>query len=146
MAANGARIMTGKRIQPTLSMTKPASCDQSMPMPVGDTTWRKAHILDPLMQITTLPGGQALRARFEPKYKLAMKTGTIDDGAGRESEMLMFTFGQFANGAFVPGHSVSGFLSIRSAKDATGDEMVKGDLAKRIMPILAKYLDRQKAQ
>ena len=50
----------------------------------------------------------------------SIRSGTIDDGMGtraRESEMLMFTIGRYNPGTgFVPGQSISGFLSIRSSK------------------------------
>jgi hypothetical protein len=73
-----------------------------------------------------------------------MKTGTIDDGMGdraRESEMLMFTIGRYSDAAgFLPGQSISGFLSIRSSKMASGDPIVKGDLMRALMPSLVRYL------
>jgi hypothetical protein len=75
---------------------------------------------------------------------IAMKTGTIDDGTGTgamESEMLMFTIGRYdSSQGFVPGRSISGFISIRSAKKVEGAEMVKGELARRLIPVLARYL------
>lgn len=151
MATNFARITMGKKVQPTLSMTaKPIKID--MPAPINSFSWRKAHLLDPLFQITTIPADDVATIRTtvaDGGYRIAMKTGTIDDGMGdqaMESEMLMFTMGRFSDSSgFVPGHCVSGFFSIRSSKQAEGDVMVKGDLIKRIMPILVNYLKRLEA-
>jgi hypothetical protein len=148
MAANFARITTGKKIQPTLSIAaKPIKED--MPAPISSFTWRNAHIIGPLTQITTIPSADVTQIRAtvaKGGYRIAMKTGTIDDGMGKkamESEMLMFTVGRYnENFGFVPGQSISGFFSIRSAKRAEGDVMVKGDLIKRVMPILTAYLKR----
>lgn len=148
MAANFARITTGKKIQPTLSIAaKPIKED--MPAPISSFEWRSAHIISPLTQITTIPGVDVTEIRANVAkggYRIAMKTGTIDDGMGKkamESEMLMFTVGKYNdNFGFVPGQSISGFFSIRSAKRAEGDVMVKGDLIKRVMPILTAYLKR----
>ena len=148
MAANFARITTGKKIQPTLStIAKPIKDD--MPAPLNSFAWRSAHIIGPLTQITTIPSADVSEIRStvsKAGYRIAMKTGTIDDGMGKkamESEMLMFTVGKYSELiGFVPGQSISGFFSIRSAKRAEGDVMIKGDLIKRVMPILTSYLKR----
>ncbi len=146
MATNAARIMTGVKIQPTLSgdakrITEP------MPTPISDfAKWRRPRILEPLMHISTIPKEylDRIHASLPGNYRIAMKTGTIDDGAikdSMESEMLMFTIGAYsdANG-FVSGHCVSGFISIRSSKKAEGDDMIKGDLAAKVIPILVAHL------
>ncbi len=146
MATNAARIMTGMKVQPTLSGTaKPAT--EKMPTPISDfSRWRKPRILEPLMHITTIPREylDRIHGALPGNYRIAMKTGTIDDGATKgamESEMLMFTVGQYSEvTGFIPGHCVSGFLSIRSSKKAEGDDMIKGDLAARIIPILVAHL------
>ncbi len=152
MATNFARIMTGKKVQPTLS-AQTASESSDMPSPIKGLPWRKAHLINPLLEITTIPAEVVAVIRSTVSkggYRIAMKTGTIDDGMGSEameSEMLMFTVGQFSDASgFVPGRSISGFFSIRSAKRAEGDVMVKGDLIKRVMPILVSYLKRLESQ
>ncbi len=151
MAANFARIITGKKVQPTLSTTAPP-IREDMPAPINSFVWRKAHLIAPLLEITTIPAEDVAEIRAtvaKAGYRIVMKTGTIDDGMGKkamESEMLMFTVGKYDESTgFVPGHCVSGFFSIRSAKKAEGDVMVKGDLIKRVMPILVGYLKRTDA-
>ncbi len=148
MATNFARITTGQKVQPTMS-TVPNKVKETMPSPIDKFDWRKAHLINPLMQITTIPAEDLAKIRSTVSgggYRIAMKTGTIDDGMGQnamESEMLMFTIGRFSESTgFEPGHCVSGFLSIRSSKEAEGDVMVKGDLIKRVMPVLVSYLKR----
>jgi hypothetical protein len=124
-----------------------------MPSPLNSAAWRKAHILGPLLEITTIPSDDVREIRAtvaNAGYRIAMKTGTIDDGMGKramESEMLMFTVGKYNDATgFQPGHCISGFFSIRSAKKAEGDVMIKGDLIKRVMPILVAYLQRSAKQ
>jgi hypothetical protein len=148
MAANFARITTGKKVQPTMS-TIATPIKAEMPAPLNSAEWRKAHILGPLLEITTIPVEDVTKIRSAVStagYRIAMKTGTIDDGMGKkamESEMLMFTVGKYNDATgFVPGKCISGFFSIRSAKRAEGDVMIKGDLIKRVMPILVSYLKR----
>lgn len=148
MAANFARITTGKKVQPTLSTIATPIKDQ-MPAPLNSASWRKDHILAPLLEITTIPAEDITQIRSTVStagYRIAMKTGTIDDGMGKrayESEMLMFTLGKYEESSgFIPGKCVSGFFSIRSAKKAEGDVMIKGDLIKRVVPILVGYLKR----
>ena|GEM_PF-4207241 len=151
MAVNGARIMTGVRVEPTLDATADSKFAK-MPWPISDFKgWREPHLLSPLQQISTMPAADAAAVRAAAAgsgYRIAMKTGTIDDGSkseAMESEMLMFTVGSYNNETgFVPGKSVSGFLSIRSSKLMEGQEMIKGDLARAVIPILVDYLNRQK--
>jgi hypothetical protein len=146
MATNAARIMTGMKVQPTLSGdAKPAKTP--MPSPINNfSRWRRPRILEPLMHITTIPQEYLakIHSALPANYRIAMKTGTIDDGAlknSMESEMLMFTVGEYSETTgFVPGHCVSGFISIRSSKKAEGDDMVKGDLAARVIPIVVAHL------
>ncbi len=152
MAANFARLTTGKKVQPTLS-TNATPIKEAMPAPLNTFAWRKAHLLNPLFEITTIPADDVAEIRAtvaKAGYRIAMKTGTIDDGMGKkamESEMLMFTVGKYDEATgFAPGHSISGFFSIRSAKRAEGDVMVKGDLIKRSMPILVGFLKRMEIQ
>lgn len=148
MAANFARITTGMKVQPTLSIdAEPIKA--TMPAPIKAFAWRREHLIGPLMQITTIPAADVAEIRSTVSnggYRIAMKTGTIDDGMGKramESEMLMFTVGKYSDSTgFFPGKCISGFFSIRSAKRAEGDVMVKGDLIKRVMPILVNYLKR----
>jgi len=150
MAVNGARIMTGVKVQPTLNDGDQTKFSK-MPAPISDFKgWRQPHLLGPLQAITTMPGADAAAIRAAAAasgYRIAMKTGTIDDGATdnpMESEMLMFTVGAYNNEfGFVPGHCVSGFLSIRSSKQMEGADMVKGDLARKVIPILISYLNRK---
>jgi hypothetical protein len=147
MATNAARIMTGRAILPTISGVTPKAASP-MPAPLSDTAWREKNLLAPLFNITTLGSdGDEVRAMAaRAGYRIAMKTGTIDDGrkeGARESEMLMFTIGRYdAATGFQPDHSVSGFLSIRSSKLADGEDMVKGELVKKLMPIVIRHLKR----
>lgn len=146
MAANAARIMTGMKVQPTLSSAaKPVK--EPMPAPISEfAAFRRPRILEPLMNISTIPAEYLakIHAALPAGYRIAMKTGTIDDGAlhgAMESEMLMFTLGPYSESSgFVAGKCVSGFLSIRSSKRAEGDDMIKGDLAARVIPILVSHL------
>ncbi|HWD37612.1 MAG TPA: hypothetical protein VG944_02105, partial [Fimbriimonas sp.] len=148
MSVNAARLMTGKKVMATFG--DPPQKVADMPWPISDFKgWREPHLLAPLQAITTIPAADAGAIRSavaSAGYRIAMKTGTIDDGAGKhsmESEMLMFTIGRWDESrGFVPGQSISGFLSIRSAKATNGEEMIKGDLARRIVPILVAYLRR----
>jgi len=146
MATNAARIMTGMKVQPTLScLAKPAK--DSMPAPISNfSEFRRPRILEPLMNISTIPAEYLakIHAALPAGYRIAMKTGTIDDGSAEgamESEMLMFTVGPYSDATgFVADKCLSGFLSIRSSKKAEGDDMIKGDLAARVIPILVAHL------
>lgn len=152
MAVNGARIMTGKRVNATFDANAVAT-QSEMPAPLKDQKWREAHILAPLQNITTMGSdGTEIRALAGAAgYSIAMKTGTIDDGMGknsRESEMLMFTLGRYSPATgFAPGQSISGFLSIRSSKMSHGGQpIIKGDLMKLLMPTLTRYLASHRAK
>ena len=146
MATNIARVTTGLKVTPTFN-AQAKQTQTPMPAPVKSFKWRRDRIIDPLSNITTIPREylQRIRSSLPAGYRIAMKTGTIDDGGGKnamESEMLMFTVGAYipATG-FVPGRSVSGFVSIRSSKKAVGDDMVKGDLVVRAIPIIIAHLN-----
>jgi hypothetical protein len=143
MAANVARITTGRTVTATLCGVKPPA-PGSMPAPLNDQKWREAHLLNPLSQITTFTAAKDLYAKARSAgLRLVMKTGTIDDGVAgprsRESEMLMFTLGKYGAKGFVPGRTVSGFVSIRSSKSEHG-EMVKSVLLERLIPIVIGYV------
>jgi hypothetical protein len=148
MATNVARITTGMKVTPTFD-AKAEAMKTPMPSPVKTFKWRQERILDPLSNISTIPREylDKIHAALPAGYRIAMKTGTIDDGGGKnamESEMLMFTVGAYnPSTGFVAGHCVSGFVSIRSSKKAVGDDMVKGDLVVRVLPVIVSHLRKQ---
>lgn len=141
MAANMARITSGVRVQPTLRADKKPET-AAMPAPISSTAWRQANLLSPLLSITTLDNATAVRQAVERHgYRIAMKTGTIDDSQGMDSEMLMFTIGPYTSEkGFDAARSVSGFLSVRSSKPSEGRDYVKGALAERVVKIIADHL------
>lgn len=146
MATNAARLATGLKVQPTLSATINAKAPE-MPKPLNGAAWRKEHLLEPMQHITTLSDTSFLDGVHAAGYQMAMKTGTIDDGAdknARESEMLLFTIGRYGANGFDPAHSISGFLSIRSSKSADQHDAVKADVVKRVVPLLLEYMKRRK--
>lgn len=148
MATNMARISTGRAVRPTLSTTS-AAATPAMPAPLDTMSWREAHLLKPLSEISTLSGADRLYAKAASAgFRLVMKTGTIDDGvqgpSSRESEMLMFTLGEFGSEGFVKGRTISGYISIRASKSESG-EMVKSELVSRILPLLFDHLKQTKA-
>ena len=140
MASCAARLSTGRRVMPTLSAAE-AEPPAPLPGPIGDARWRRAHIEGPLLASTTLSGQAAIRAGLPKGIALLMKTGTIDDGYGRENEMLLFTIGPHGESGFDPARSLSGFLSIRSARPSGGAQ-VKADLLKAVLPALLEALAR----
>lgn len=143
MASNMARISTGRAVRPTLS-TEKAKDPASLPAPLSEMDWREAHLMRPLSQITTLSNGSRLYGMASAAgLRLVMKTGTIDDGvqgaSSRESEMLMFTLGEYGAKGFVKGRTISGYISMRASKAESG-EMVKSELVSRVLPVLIQHL------
>lgn len=148
MSANMARITTGYQVRPTFS-TEAVATPAEMPTPLNNQTWREAHLLAPLGEISTLSGAPGMyEAARAAGFRLVMKTGTIDDGvrgpSSKESEMLMFTVGEYGAKGFVKGRTISGYISIRASK-SEGGEMVKSELVSRVLPVLIAHLKETKA-
>jgi hypothetical protein len=144
MAAMAARLSTGRVVIPTWRADA-ATVTTKVAGPIGDDAWRRTHLETPLLNSTTMSGLAAIRARLRARgYALWLKTGTIDDGAGQESEIVFFTVGRYDNDGFVPGASLSGYATIRAARSG-GVSMVKDDFFRAVLPSLERRLEAKSA-
>ncbi|MDX2066011.1 MAG: hypothetical protein SFX74_09740 [Fimbriimonadaceae bacterium] len=144
MAAMAARLTTGRAVMPTWRADA-APVKETIPGPIGNDAWRRAHLETPLLNSTTMSGIAAIRGQLRAKgYSLWLKTGTIDDGAGQESEIVFFTIGRRNARGFMPGSTLSGYATIRAARSA-GLAMVKDDFVRAVLPSLVRRLDAKSA-
>ncbi len=159
-ANNFARLTVGRTIALTFRPDAPPA-PISTALTYGDEQWRRRHLLKPLGEITTLVAAtgridlddyQTWRGDSEgntvrPGLRIVMKTGTVDDDAGWESELLTFTIGQYGTSGWVPGQTVTGALNIRAARPSrragTVSPQVRGDVFLKILPIIKDLLGKR---
>jgi len=151
LAEAAARLATGQRVFAQLENAR-VIATQTMPAPLGRSTWRVANIITPMQFVGEEGTGQSLSGRIAlpPQYKAIYKTGTILEGNGnRESETLIFVIGRWENEGFVKGESVAGTLYMERSKNknrlAADGDMKKFDLAAPLLNEILKYL-RDKAR
>jgi hypothetical protein len=107
-----------------------------MPSPISNAEWREKALFGPLEQVHISGTAASIDVDFKG-YRAIMKTGTL--GEKIDSESLMFTIGKFAHGAFIRGHTVTGYFFMRDTN--TGGNMLKFSLADQVLPIVVDYLD-----
>lgn len=153
MAQSYARLITGKRVEATLSRRKTKVSFAAMPYPVSDADWRERRLLKPMEGVAGLPGGTAygsltaLQSELRGHHiRLLLKTGTVqnrDRYPGErgvpDSETLAIVMGKTNAKGFVPGLTVTGYLFMEDAK--TGSAMRKFGVAAPLIRRMAAYLD-----
>jgi hypothetical protein len=139
MAESISRLATGARVRAHIEAAPPTRV-LPMPAPVADTAWRNRNLIEPmgLAGLRNAPSGSpgapwhgtAVQGqielsklvdeagrRFGKTYRGMFKTGTLNErDTPWDSEMLMFVVGRWNGTAFVPGHTVSGYLYLADAR------------------------------
>jgi hypothetical protein len=159
MAQAAARLVTGKDVTVTLEKRMQYDFESlvDLPKPVSERRWRNSYLIEPLHGVAETKGGTAFTTARQQRltgvvsrpYYAVYKTGTIGqetDFRGRiiryDDETLLFVVGKRrADGSFVPGQTVAGYLYMEQGNDDRYGTMRKFQFARDfVLPAIVEYL------
>lgn len=140
-----ARMATGRRVSARWQVPSDAAYP-SVGGLLADGAWRERNLLGPLERVRTSPQGTLAGMRVNLRgYRAIFKTGTIgnvdSEDTTPDDESIAFVVGEFRNGQFAPGRTVSGYLYMEKSK--MGASQRKELMARMLVPVL-DYLDAKR--
>lgn len=142
MAQSAARMATDKKVAATIEKKSPnPGYSETLPSPLRMRGWRNENLVVPMEEVGKSGTAKILNGIVEPPLKVIYKTGTIIkyQNKGLESETLLFVIGEWRDGQYVKGKTLSGFLYMEKSKERKSPQK-KFQLARPIIKALVEYL------